>query len=144
MFNVFNLKDFRLNKTKFALPKDEHNSQYGNLVILNTSNITGNANTVQLETIVGLWCVKAFGTVIDTGNTDMASYISLLQQLDQKVSNLEDTFFTRTLTINGSTQGYRRSGSSATESDVTYDKTLTSIGSGVYSHYLYGLETNTG
>ena len=74
----------------------------------------------------------------------MASYISLLQQLDQKVSNLEDTFFTRTLTINGSTQGYRRSGSSATESDVTYDKTLTSIGSGVYSHYLYGLETNTG
>jgi hypothetical protein len=47
MFNVFNLKDFRLNKTKFALPKDEHNSQYGNLVILNTSNITGNANIVK-------------------------------------------------------------------------------------------------
>src|SRR5574344_820528 len=109
-----------------------------------SNSIYGKSDTVQPETIVGLWCVKAFGTIIDTGNTDMATYVSLLQQLDQKVSNLEDTFFTRTLTINGSTQGYRRSGSSATESDVTYDKTLTSIGSGVYSHSLYGLETNTG
>ena len=109
-----------------------------------SSSIYGNSSTVQPETIVGLWCVKAFGTVIDTGNTDMASYISLLQQLDQKVSNLEDTFFTRTLTIDGSTQGYRRSGSSGAESDITYDKTLPSIGPGVYKHYLYGLETNTG
>lgn len=122
----------------------DHDNDYYKFDASRSNSIYGKSDTVQPETIVGLWCVKAFGTIIDTGNTDMATYVSLLQQLDQKVSNLEDTFFTRTLTINGSTQGYRRSGSSATESDVTYDKTLTSIGSGVYSHYLYGLETNTG
>ena len=122
----------------------DHDNDYYKFDASRSNSIYGKSDTVQPETIVGLWCVKAFGTIIDTGNTDMATYVSLLQQLDQKVSNLEDTFFTRTLTINGSTQGYRRSGSSATESDVTYDKTLTSIGSGVDSHYLYGLETNTG
>lgn len=136
---------FRLPALKCYVKGSSGVREIGGYLAARLPNITdGNANTVQPETIVGLWCVKAFGTVIDTGNTDMASYISLLQQLDQKVSNLEDTFFTRTLTIDGSTQGYRRSGSSATESDITYDKTLTSIGSGVYSHYLYGLETNTG
>ncbi len=122
----------------------DHDNDYYKFDASRSNSIYGKSDTVQPETIVGLWCVKAFGTIIDTGNTDMATYVSLLQQLDQKVSNLEDTFFTRTLTINGSTQGYRRSGSSATEGDVTYDKTLTSIGSGIYSHYLYGLETNTG
>lgn len=122
----------------------DHDNDYYKFDASRSNSIYGKSDTVQPETIVGLWCVKAFGTIIDTGNTDMATYVSLLQQLDQKVSNLEDTFFTRTLTINGSTQGYRRSGSSATESDITYDKTLTSIGSGMYSHYLYGLETNTG
>lgn len=136
---------FRLPALKCYVKGSSGVREIGGYLAARLPNITdGNANTVQPETIVGLWCVKAFGTVIDTGNTDMASYISLLQQLDQKVSNLEDTFFTRTLTIDGSTQGYRRSGSSATESDITYDKTLTSIGSGAYSHYLYGLETNTG
>lgn len=136
---------FRLPALKCYVKGASGVREIGGYLAARLPNITdGNANTVQPETIVGLWCVKAFGTVIDTGNTDMASYISLLQQLDQKVSNLEDTFFTRTLTIDGSTQGYRRSGSSATESDITYDKTLTSIGSGRDSHYLYGLETNTG
>ena len=122
----------------------DHDNDYYKFDASRSNSIYGKSDTVQPETIVGLWCVKAFGTIIDTGNTDMATYVSLLQQLDQKVSNLEDTFFTRTLTIDGSTQGYRRSGSSATESDITYDKTLTSIGSGAHSHYLYGLETNTG
>ena len=135
---------FRLPSLKCYIKGSGGVREIGGYLAAGLPNINGKSDTVQPETIVGLWCVKAFGTIIDTGNTDMATYVSLLQQLDQKVSNLEDTFFTRTLTINGSTQGYRRSGSSATESDVTYDKTLTSIGSGVYSHYLYGLETNTG
>lgn len=41
MFNILSLKDFKLNKTRIALPKDEEKSQYGNLIILNTKDVNG-------------------------------------------------------------------------------------------------------
>lgn len=41
MFNILSLKDFKLNKTRVALPKNEEKSQYGNLIILNTKDVLG-------------------------------------------------------------------------------------------------------
>ena len=40
-----------------------------------SSPIYGNANTVQPESIVGLWLVKAYGTIVDTGQIDEQQYI---------------------------------------------------------------------
>lgn len=40
-----------------------------------SSSIYGNANTVVPESIVGMWLVKAYGTVVDTGTIDEQQYI---------------------------------------------------------------------
>lgn len=40
-----------------------------------SNSIYGNANTVQPESIVGMWLVKAYGTIVDTGTIDEQAYI---------------------------------------------------------------------
>ena len=40
-----------------------------------SNSIYGNSNTVQPQSIVGLWLVKAYGTVIETGSIDEKQYI---------------------------------------------------------------------
>lgn len=40
-----------------------------------SSSIYGNSSTVQPESIVGMWLVKAYGTVVDTGQIDEQQYI---------------------------------------------------------------------
>ena len=40
-----------------------------------SSSIYGNANTVQPESIVGMWLVKAYGTIVDTGSIDERAYM---------------------------------------------------------------------
>ena len=40
-----------------------------------SSSIYGNANTVQPESIVGMWLVKAYGVIVDTGSIDEQQYI---------------------------------------------------------------------
>lgn len=40
-----------------------------------SSSIYGNSSTVQPESIVGMWLVKAYGTVVDTGTIDEQQYI---------------------------------------------------------------------
>lgn len=40
-----------------------------------SSAIYGNANTVQPESIVGMWLVKAYGVIVDTGTIDEQQYI---------------------------------------------------------------------
>lgn len=46
-----------------------------NLNASNSNAIYGNSTTVQPESIVGLWLVKAYGTVVDTGTIDEQAYI---------------------------------------------------------------------
>jgi microcystin-dependent protein len=41
----------------------------------NSNSIYGNANTVQPESIVGMWLVKCYGTVADTGTIDEKAYM---------------------------------------------------------------------
>ena len=48
--------------------------------------IYGNSTTVQPESIVGLWLVKAYGTIVDTGTIDEQQYI------DDRIAALPNTF----------------------------------------------------
>ena len=40
-----------------------------------SNSIYGNSTTVQPESIVGMWLVKAYGTIVDTGQIDEQQYI---------------------------------------------------------------------
>ena len=51
-----------------------------------SNSIYGNSTTVQPESIVGLWLVKAYGTVVDTGTIDEQQYI------DDRIAALPNTF----------------------------------------------------
>lgn len=46
-----------------------------NLDASRSNSIYGNSSTVQPESIVGMWLVKAYGTVVDTGTIDEQQYI---------------------------------------------------------------------
>lgn len=51
-----------------------------------SSSIYGNSSTVQPESIVGMWLVKAYGTIVDTGTIDEQQYI------DDRIAALPNTF----------------------------------------------------
>lgn len=56
----------------------------------NSNQIYGNSETVQPPTIVGLWCVKAYGTVTNVGATDVADIAQGLTELETRVRNTVD------------------------------------------------------
>ena len=51
--------------------------------------IYGSSNTVQPPSIVGLWCVKAYGTITNVGSTDVANISTGLTQAEMRISLLE-------------------------------------------------------
>lgn len=53
------------------------------------SSVYGNADTVQPESIVGVWCVKAFGTVSNIGNQDVAELSAEVTRVGTKVNEVE-------------------------------------------------------
>lgn len=54
-----------------------------------SNKIYGNSDTVQPQSIVGLWCVKAYGTVTNVGSTDVANISTGLAQAETRISSLE-------------------------------------------------------
>lgn len=54
------------------------------------SNIYGKSNTVQPSSIVGLWVIKAYGTVTNVGSTDVANISTGLTQAETRISALEN------------------------------------------------------
>lgn len=52
--------------------------------------IYGNSDTVQPPSIVGLWCVKAYGTVTNVGSTDVVNISTGLAQAETRISALEN------------------------------------------------------
>lgn len=52
--------------------------------------IYGSSDTVQPPSIVGLWCVKAYGTVTNVGSTDVANISTGLTQAETRISALEN------------------------------------------------------
>ena len=62
--------------------------------------IYGNANTVQPESIVGMWLVKAYGTIVDTGTIDEQAYIDdRMNAMTQYVNSSVGAINTRLGTI---------------------------------------------
>lgn len=53
--------------------------------------IYGSSDTVQPPTIVGLWCVKAYGTVTNVGSTDVANISTGLTQAETRINALENS-----------------------------------------------------
>ena len=65
-----------------------------------SSSIYGNANTVQPESIVGMWLVKAYGTIVDTGTIDEQAYIDdRMNAMTQYVNNSIGAINTRLGTV---------------------------------------------
>ena len=54
-----------------------------------TTDIYGNSDTVQPKSIVGIWLVKAYGTVTNVGNTDVANIAQGLTELETRVVPIE-------------------------------------------------------
>jgi hypothetical protein len=52
--------------------------------------IYSSSDTVQPPSIVGLWCVKAYGTVTNVGSTDVANISTGLTQAETRISALEN------------------------------------------------------
>lgn len=50
----------------------------------------GNTNTVQPQSIVGMWLVKAYGTVSNVGSTDVADIAQGLTQTETRISAIEN------------------------------------------------------
>lgn len=57
----------------------------------NASSIYGNSDTVQPESMIGMWVIKAFGIVTNNNNTDISSILSGITNVETRVSVLEDT-----------------------------------------------------
>lgn len=51
-----------------------------------SSSIYGNSNTVQPESIIGMWLVKAYGVVVDSGSIEVRDYID--EQINRKADDL--------------------------------------------------------
>lgn len=54
-----------------------------------SNKIYGNSDTVQPSSIVGMWLVKAYGTVTNVGSTDVANISTGLAQAETRISALE-------------------------------------------------------
>ena len=54
-----------------------------------SNSIYGNSSTVQPESIVGMWVVKAYGTVTNVGSTDVANISTGLTQAETRISTAE-------------------------------------------------------
>ena len=55
-----------------------------------SNKIYGNSDTVQPPSIVGMWLVKAYGTVTNVGSTDVANLAQGLTQTETRISALEN------------------------------------------------------
>lgn len=71
----------------------ESSTQSGNDVTTfsaQTSNpIYGNSDTVQPKSIVGMWLVKAYGTITNVGSTDVSNIAQGLTELETRVVPIE-------------------------------------------------------
>lgn len=77
--------------------------------------IFGKANTVQPQSIIQLWVVRAYGTITNTGSTDVAAIGAGLAILETKTSELETTINNDT----GFTIIYPNGGTASNPASVT-------------------------
>lgn len=63
-----------------------------------SSSIYGNSDTVTPETMTGVWVIKAVGVVVDSGETDIANVLTATEQVQERVSIVEDNHKIKTFT----------------------------------------------
>ena len=73
-----------------AAGNDSANSNVSVNIDASSSNpIYGSSNTVQPPSIVGLWVVKAYGTITNVGSTDVADIATGLTELETRLGKTE-------------------------------------------------------
>lgn len=73
-----------------AAGASDNSAGYGFEFDASLSNpIYGASDTVQPPSIIGLWCVKAYGSVTNVGSTDVANISTGLTQAETRISALE-------------------------------------------------------
>lgn len=65
---------------------NQYNSKLFNFDASRSSSVYGNSDTVQPKSIVGMWLVKAYGTVTNVGSTDVANIAQGLTELENRVT----------------------------------------------------------
>lgn len=68
---------------------DAASAANANMVTSLSVEVQSNSDKVQPPSIVGLWCVKAYGTVTNVGSTDVANISTGLTQAETRISSLE-------------------------------------------------------
>ena len=61
------------------------NAPFGAMV---TNSIYGNSDTVQPPSIVGMWCIVAYGTSSNVGNVDISSVMQTVEQVQRNLTEL--------------------------------------------------------
>ena len=75
---------------RFTRTADTNNSSNTvNFDASRSSSIYGKSSTVQPESIVGMWVVKAYGTVSNVGSTDVSAIAQGLTQAETRISAAE-------------------------------------------------------
>ena len=64
-----------------------------------SNSIYGNSDTVQPKSIVGMWLVKAYGTVTNVGSTDVASIAKGLTELETNKLSISGGTMTGTIKV---------------------------------------------
>lgn len=66
------------------------NSTVNAAEIVPSDEIYGNSTTVQPESMIGIWVIKAFGLVTNNGNTDISNILSGVSETERRVEALEN------------------------------------------------------
>lgn len=80
-----------LSKTYGAAERNEKYNSSADFKASLSNSIYGSSDTVQPPSIVGLWCVKAYGTITNVGSTDVANISTGLTQAETRINALENS-----------------------------------------------------
>ena len=70
-----------------------------------SNSIYGKSSTVQPQSIIGVWCVKAYGTAVNTGNADITTVLQEYQKIAEQMNALPTKLMTQDkYSFAGSTQ----------------------------------------
>ena len=66
------------------------------------NSIYGKSSTVQPQSVVGMWCVKAYGTVVNTGSADITTVLQQYQKMTERLD--AEALDVKKYNFDGSTQ----------------------------------------
>ena len=72
-----------------AFSTDTNSASQANMITSLSVGVEDSSGTVSPPSIVGLWCVKAYGTVTNVGSTDVANISTGLTQAETRISAAE-------------------------------------------------------